>query len=77
MIKEEFMHIQYSLPILAKRLAHSDLKSVESVCTLFARIVENFQHALILKEKASHSVFSFLQQLLYIAYNLLNVFKLQ
>jgi E3 ubiquitin-protein ligase TRIP12 len=65
MIKEEFVHIQSSLPILSQRLTHSDKKSVESVCTLFARLVENFQHdSLILKEIASHSVFSNMQQLL-------------
>ena len=65
MIKEEFVHIQSSLPILAQRLSHSDKKSVESVCTLFARLVENFQRdPLILKEIASHSVLSNMQQLL-------------
>ena len=65
MVKEEFVHIQSSLPILSQRLTHSDKKSVESVCTLFARLVENFQHdSLILKEIASHSVFSNMQQLL-------------
>ena len=65
MIKEEFVHIQSSLPILSQRLTHSDKKSVESVCTLFARLVENFQHdSSILKEIASHSVFANMQQLL-------------
>jgi E3 ubiquitin-protein ligase TRIP12 len=67
MIKEEFVHIQSSLPILSQRLTHSDKKSVESVCTLFARLVENFQHdSLILKEIASHSVLTNMQQLLVI-----------
>ena len=65
MIREEFVHIQSSLPILAQRLTHSDKKSVESVCTLFARLVENFQHdPLILKEIASHAVLANMQQLL-------------
>jgi E3 ubiquitin-protein ligase TRIP12 len=65
MIKEEFVHIQSSLPILALRLSHSDKKSVESVCTLFARLVENFQRdPLVLKEIASHSVLTNMQQLL-------------
>lgn len=57
MVKEEFVHIQPSLSILAQRLTHSDKKSVESVCTVFARLVENFQRdAAILKEIASHGV---------------------
>lgn len=65
MIKEEFVHIQSSLPILAQRLTHSDKKSVESVCTVFARLVENFQRdEQILNELASHSVLANMQQLL-------------
>jgi len=64
-IKDEFVHIQSSLPILSQRLQHSDKKSVESVCTVFARLVENFQRdRLILKEIASHSVLTNMQQLL-------------
>jgi E3 ubiquitin-protein ligase TRIP12 len=64
-IKDEFVHIQSSLPILSQRLSHSDKKSVESVCTVFARLVENFQRdRLILKEIASHQVLTNMQQLL-------------
>jgi len=64
-IKDEFVHIQSSLPILSQRLTHSDKKSVESVCIVFARLVENFQRdRLILKEIASHSVLANMQQLL-------------
>jgi E3 ubiquitin-protein ligase TRIP12 len=64
MIKEEFVHIQSSLPILSQRLTHSDKKSVESVCTLFARLAGNFQHeSLILKEIANHSILTNMQQL--------------
>lgn len=65
MIKEEFVNIQSSLPILSQRLTHSDKKSVESVCTVFARLVENFQKdSHILKEIASHNVLANMQQLL-------------
>lgn len=65
MLKEEFVHIQPSLSILAQRLTHSDKKSVESVCTVFARLVENFQRdATILKEIASHRVLKNLLALL-------------
>lgn len=65
MVKEEFVHIQPSLSILAQRLTHSDKKSVESVCTVFARLVENFQRdATILKEIASHGVLKNLLALL-------------
>ena len=61
------MNIQSSLPILSQRLTHSDKKSVESVCNIFARLVENFQKdSHILKEIASadHNVLVNLQQLL-------------
>ena len=65
MIKEEFIHIQSVLSILAQRLTHSDKKSVESVCMIFSRLVENFQRdQTILKEIASHNVLPNLQQLL-------------
>lgn len=65
MIKDEFVNIQSSLPILSQRLTHSDKKSVESVCTIFSRLVENFQKdSVILKEIASHNVLLNLQQLL-------------
>ena len=65
MVKDEFVHIQSSLPILSQRLACSDKKSVESVCAVFARLVENFQHEpVIVKEMASHGLLSNLQQLL-------------
>lgn len=65
MVKEEFVHIQSSLPILAQRLTHSDKKSVESVVTVFARLVENFQREPhILKELASHEVLKNLLALL-------------
>ena len=65
MIKEEFVHIQSVLGILAQRLMHSDKKSVESVCVIFSRLVENFQRdQTILKEIASHSILTKMQQLL-------------
>jgi E3 ubiquitin-protein ligase TRIP12 len=65
MIKEEFIHIQSSLPILSQRIQHSDKRLVESVCTIFSRLAENFQHDRdILKEIASHSVLSNMQQVL-------------
>ncbi len=65
MVKSEFVHIQSSLAILSQRLTHSDKKSVESVCTLFARLVENFQRdPQILKEIASHGVLTNMQHLL-------------
>ncbi|CAF0743765.1 unnamed protein product [Brachionus calyciflorus] len=65
MIKEEFVNIKPSLPILSQRLTHTDKKSVESVCTVFARLVENFQHdAQILNEIAQNSVLQNLIQLL-------------
>ena len=66
MVRAEFVHIQSSLDTLAQRLTHSsDKRSVESVCTLFARLVENFQRdAHILKELASHRVLANMQQLL-------------
>jgi hypothetical protein len=67
MVKNEFVHIQSSLPILSQRLTHSDKKSVESVSTLFARLVENFQHdPQILKEIASHNILTNMQHLLVI-----------
>lgn len=67
MIKDEFVNIQSCLPILSQRLTHSDKKSVESVCTVFARLVENFQRdSHILKEIASHQVLENMQQLLVI-----------
>jgi hypothetical protein len=66
MLKSEFVHIQSSLPILSQRLeTPSDKKSVESVCTVFARLVENFQRdSAILNEIASHGVLKNMQQLL-------------
>jgi E3 ubiquitin-protein ligase TRIP12 len=65
MIKEEFIHVQSSLPILSQRIQHSDKRLVESVCTIFSRLVENFQHDRdILKEIASHHVLTNLQQIL-------------
>ena len=67
MIRDEFANIKPSLPILAQRLTHADKKSVESVCTVFARLVENFQqdHE-ILQEIANHNVLTNMQQLLVI-----------
>jgi E3 ubiquitin-protein ligase TRIP12 len=65
MVKDEFVHIQSSLPILSQRLTHADKKSVESVCTVFSRLVENFQREpSIMKEIASHNVLTNMQQLL-------------
>lgn len=65
MVKDEFVHIQSSLPILSQRLTHADKKSVESVCTVFSRLVENFQREpSIIKEIASHNVLTNMQQLL-------------
>ena len=65
MVKEEFVHVQASLAGLAQRLLHSDKKSVECVCTLFARLVETFQReASILREIASHGVLANMQQLI-------------
>ncbi len=65
MVSEEFVNIQSSLPILSQRLCHSDKKSVESVCNIFARLVENFQcDSHILREIANHNVLVNLQRLL-------------
>ncbi|RNA30536.1 E3 ubiquitin- ligase TRIP12-like isoform X4 [Brachionus plicatilis] len=65
MIRDEFVHIKASLAILAQRLTHADKKSVESVCTVFARLVENFQHETdILGEIARHRVLQNLIELL-------------
>jgi E3 ubiquitin-protein ligase TRIP12 len=65
MVTDEFVNIQSSLPILSQRLCHSDKKSVESVCNIFARLVENFQRdSQILRELANHSVLTNLQRLL-------------
>ena len=65
MITDEFASIKPSLSILSQRLQHSDKKSVESVCTVFARLVENFQHNTdILNEIAQHSVLQNLIKLL-------------
>ena len=65
MVRDEFAHIQASLPALAQRLAHADKRSVEAVCTVFARLVDNFQReAAVLREIASHGVLANLQRLL-------------
>lgn len=70
--QSEFVHIQSSLPVLAQRLCVAggdassvDKRSVETVCAVFARLVDNFQrYPHILKELASHQVVENMQQIL-------------
>ncbi|XP_050411436.2 E3 ubiquitin-protein ligase TRIP12 [Patella vulgata] len=62
---DEFHFLRDSLPLLSSRLNHQDKKSVESVCSGFSRVVENFQSdQRLLKEIAVHGLLTNLQQLL-------------
>lgn len=65
LVKEEFSHVHESLACLAQRLTHSDKKSVEAVCTIFARLVDNFQRdSVIIGEIAAQQVLPNMRQLL-------------
>ncbi|ESP04180.1 hypothetical protein LOTGIDRAFT_136701 [Lottia gigantea] len=62
---DDFHFLRDSLPLLSSRLNHQDKKSVESVCSGFSRVVENFQNdQRLLKEIAVHGLLTNLQQLL-------------
>ena len=62
---DEFALVVDSLPLLANRLSNHDKRSVESICLLFSRLVENYQHdSKKLKEIISSELLANLQQLL-------------
>ncbi|XP_076454353.1 E3 ubiquitin-protein ligase TRIP12-like isoform X2 [Babylonia areolata] len=68
MTLEDYQAMRDSLPVLSGRLAHSDKKSVESVCLCFSRLVDNFQNdQRILKEIAVHGLLNNIQQLVMIS----------
>ncbi|XP_070173831.1 E3 ubiquitin-protein ligase TRIP12-like isoform X3 [Littorina saxatilis] len=68
MTLEEFQSLRDSLPVLSGRLNHSDKKSVESVCLLFARLVDTFQaDQRLLKEISVHGLLTNVQQLVMVS----------
>lgn len=65
---DEFAFVSPSLPNLAKRLTQQDKKSVESICSVFCRLVDSFQtDPAKLREIASDELLSNIQQLLVVS----------
>eukprot|EP00795_Rhopilema_esculentum_P016382 gene16382-7784_t len=65
---EEFHHVSDAISILSGRLTNQDKKSLENVCSAFARLVDNFQRdKKLLKELCAHGLLPNLQQLLMIS----------
>uniref|UniRef100_A0A8D8MAI1 E3 ubiquitin-protein ligase n=1 Tax=Cacopsylla melanoneura TaxID=428564 RepID=A0A8D8MAI1_9HEMI len=65
---DEFGFVSPSLPNLAKRLTQQDKKSVESICSVFCRLVESFQNEPDkLREIASDELLTNIQQLLVVS----------
>ncbi|XP_067948711.1 E3 ubiquitin-protein ligase TRIP12-like [Watersipora subatra] len=65
---EEFHYCRASLPLLSSRLLTADKRSVESVCTCFARLVDNLKRdEKLLKELAAHEMLGNTLQLLEVA----------
>uniref|UniRef100_A0A1B0C8C6 E3 ubiquitin-protein ligase n=2 Tax=Lutzomyia longipalpis TaxID=7200 RepID=A0A1B0C8C6_LUTLO len=70
---EEFHFVNDSLPLLARLLAQQDKKCVESVCSVFYRLVDSFQHdSGKLQEIASMELLKNCQQLLVVTPTVLN-----
>ncbi|GAB0099203.1 E3 ubiquitin-protein ligase TRIP12 [Sergentomyia squamirostris] len=70
---EEFHFVSDSLPLLARLLAQQDKKCVESVCSVFYRLVDSFQHdPAKLQEIASMELLKNCQQLLVVTPAVLN-----
>ncbi|CAF4551202.1 unnamed protein product, partial [Rotaria sp. Silwood2] len=73
LIRNDFNYIREHLENLSNRLRSDDKKTVEHVCTIFSRLVENFHRdSLILREIASMQLLKTMQTMLVIQPSLLN-----
>ncbi|CAF3596770.1 unnamed protein product [Rotaria sp. Silwood1] len=73
LIRNDFNYIRGHLENLSNRLRSDDKKTVEHVCTIFSRLVENFHRdSLILREIASIQLLKTMQTMLVIQPTLLN-----
>ncbi|KAL5476128.1 hypothetical protein EMCRGX_G026036 [Ephydatia muelleri] len=66
--EEDFSLVADAIPVLSSRLSTQDKRSVESCCTCFSRLTDNFStNPKILHQVASHGLLSNLQQLLIVS----------
>ena len=71
--RNEFKYIREHLPNLINRLRSDDKKTLEHVCAIFSRLVENFHRdALILSEIASEELLQTMQTMIVVQPSLLN-----
>ncbi|CAF3579298.1 unnamed protein product [Rotaria socialis] len=71
--RNDFNHIRGHLENLSNRLRSDDKKTVEHVCSIFSRLVENFHRdSSILREIASTQVLKTMQTMLVVQPSLLN-----
>ncbi|CAF1083349.1 unnamed protein product [Rotaria sordida] len=71
--RNDFNYIRGHLENLSNRLRSDDKKTIEHVCTIFSRLVENFHRdSLILREIASIQLLKTMQTMLVIQPSLLN-----
>ena len=69
----EFKYIREHLPVLAARLQSDDKKTIEHVCTIFSRLVENFHRdATILCDIVSTDLLKTFQTMIVVQPSLLN-----
>eukprot|EP00794_Sanderia_malayensis_P011042 gene11042-12207_t len=70
---DDFHHVKDTIAILSGKLTNQDKKSIDNVCTAFARLVDNFQRdRKLIEEVCAHDLLRNLQQLVIITPPILN-----